>query len=174
MVDTLKSECKDLSLSKIEEAIVAELTSASPNKYDNSIDLRKAISGDISIYPTYPTYTSRLIEAIFDYQVGSVKIIKVNRQGLPILANESGGEDKQVLSGWDGIINLNGGVFNKVMENVSKQLGCERKKPIEQPIDLPVMSPPMKKLPIPMPSPDSNKPEATTSPNSRATEFTEP
>jgi hypothetical protein len=178
MADTLKSECKlskqadSLTLSKIEEGIVAELTSASPKKDDNSIDLRKAINGDASFVYANPTDRTRLIDAIFDYQVGSVQTIRL---GKPIFANEfSGGEDKQVLLGWDGIINLNGGVFNKVMENVSKRLGCERKKPIEQPIDLTEMSPPMKKLPIPMPSPDSNKPEATTSPNSRATELTEP
>jgi hypothetical protein len=154
MVDILKNECKEsnqgqtLLLSKIEEGIVAELTSASPKKDNNSIDLRKAMNRDVSLVIGDSTDRTRLIGAIFDYQVGSVRTIKVNGQGLPIPIYVQSGEDKEVLLGWDGIINLNGGVFIKVMENVSKQLGCERKKPIEQPIDLPLMSPPMKKLPI--------------------------
>jgi hypothetical protein len=134
IVDTLKKQCNPPnqgqapSQSQIEEAIVAELTSASPEqKNDNKIDLTKAMSGVESYYAYGNPDRTRLIDAIFDYQIGSVNIIKVNRQGLPLPPNEQGGEDKEVLSGWDGIINLNGGVFNKVMESVSKQLGCQKK-----------------------------------------------
>jgi hypothetical protein len=136
IVDTLKKQCNPPnqgqapSQSQIEEAIVAELTSASPEqKNDNKIDLTKAIDGKDAVVVGKPNDRTRLIAAIFDYQIGSVNIIKVNRQVLPISANEQG-EDKEVLSGWDGIINLNGGVFNKVMENVSKQLGCQKKNDV--------------------------------------------
>lgn len=38
-------------------------------------------------------------------------------------------------------------------------------------VDLPVMSLPTKKFPIPMSSPDSNKPEEEASQNSRTTEL---
>ena len=122
---------KQPNQAEIEEVIVAELTSASPEeKNDNKIDLKTAINGDPSSVHANPTDRTRLIDAIFDYQIGSVNTIKVNRQGLPLLPNEQGGEDKEVLAGWDGIINLNGGVFNKVMENVSKQLGCQKKNDV--------------------------------------------
>ena len=115
---------------EIEEGIVAELTSASPEqKNDNKIDLRKVIDDGDNILAQNQD-KNRLIDAIFDYQVGSVNTIKVNRQGFPTTASEQGGEDKEVLSGWDGIINLDGGLFNKIMENVSKQLGCQKKNDV--------------------------------------------
>lgn len=112
MVDSLSNQelydCKQTT-EQIREAIVAELTSASPKQdKTSSINLRDALE--------IPSSSSRdsLIDAIFDYQVG--KLIKEN--------------EKEVVSGWDGTINPDpdGGVFKNVMKNVSKQLGCQKKK----------------------------------------------